>query len=165
MIDREAWRAAFYGGHKESDMTKQLNWTGIGRQVVFFLKLKLRGVNGLPPRLLARDRRDPAARDLTLRIASSPSLLFCCPVVSDSSQAHGLQHARLSCPSPSPRACSNSCALSRWCHPPISSSVVPFSSCLQSFPASGSFQTSQLFASGGQSIRASVSASVPSMSI
>ena len=72
----------------------------------------------------------------------------------------GLQHARLLCPSPSSGACSNSCTLSRWCHPTISSSVVPFSSCLQSFPASGSFQMSQLFAWGGQSIGVSASASV-----
>ena len=60
---------------------------------------------------------------------------------------HGLQHTRLPCPLPTPRACSNSCSLSRWCHPTISSSVVPFSSCLQSFPASGSFPMSQFFAS------------------
>ena len=60
-------------------------------------------------------------------------------VMSNSLQPHGLQHTRLPCPSPSPRACSNSCPLSRWCHPTVSSSVVPFASCLQSFPASGSF--------------------------
>ena len=76
------------------------------------------------------------------------------------SQPHGLQHTRLPWPSPTPRACSNSCPPSPWCHPTISPSVVPFSSCLQSFPASGSFQMSQLFASGGQSIRVSASASV-----
>ena len=68
---------------------------------------------------------------------------------------HGLQHARIACPSPTSRACSNSCPSSRWCHPTISSSVAPFSSCLQSFPASGSFPMSQFFASGGQSIRIS----------
>ena len=84
-------------------------------------------------------------------------LLFSRSVVSDSLQHHGQQYARLLCPSPSPGACSNSCPLSRWCHPTISSSVVPFSSCLQSFPASGSFPASQLFASGGQSIEASAS--------
>ena len=77
---------------------------------------------------------------------------------------HGLQHARLSCPSLTPRACSNSCPSSRWCHPTISSSVVPFS-CLQSFPASGSFPVSQFFASGGQSIGASISASFLPMNI
>ena len=72
-----------------------------------------------------------------------------------------LQHARLPCTSPSPGACSNSCPLSQWCHPTISSSVVPFSSCLQSFPASGSFPMSQLFASGGQSIGASAASVLP----
>ena len=72
--------------------------------------------------------------------------------MSHSLQPHGLQHASLPCPSLSPRACSNSCPLSRWCYPTISSSVTPFSSCLQSFPASGSFPMSQLFASGGQII-------------
>ena len=89
-------------------------------------------------------------------------LLFSCSVVSNSLQPHGLQQARLPCPSPSPRVCSNSCPLSCWCHPTISSSVVTFS-CLQSFPASGSFSVSQLFVSGGQSI--GDSASVLPMSI
>ena len=91
---------------------------------------------------------------------SEKLLLFSYSVVSDSLQPQGLQHARLPCPSPTPGACSNSCPLSRWCHPTISSSVVPFSSCPQSFPASGSFQMSQLFSSGGQSIGVSASASV-----
>ena len=80
--------------------------------------------------------------------------------MSDSLWPHGLQHARFPCPSPSPRVCSNSCPLSQWYHPTISSSVIPFSSCLQSFPASGSFPMSWLSASGGQSIGASASASV-----
>ena len=75
---------------------------------------------------------------------------------------HGLQHARLLCPSPTPRAYSYSCPSCWWCHPTISSSVIPFSSHLQSFPASGSFQMSQFFASNGQSIGTSASASVPS---
>ena len=75
-------------------------------------------------------------------------------------QPHGLQHNRLSCPSPSTGACSNSCPLSQWCHPTIPSFVPPFSSCLQSFPASGSFPMSQLFTSGGQSTRTSASASI-----
>ena len=78
---------------------------------------------------------------------------------------HGLQHARLSCPSPTPGVYLNTCPLCQWWHPTISSSVVPFSSCLQSFPASGSFQMSQLFTSGGQSIEVSVSASVLPMNI
>ena len=85
--------------------------------------------------------------------------------MSDSLQPHGLQHARLPCPSPTPGAYSHSCALRWWCHLTISSSVVPFSSCLQSFPASGSFQMSQLFASGGQSIGVSAWASVLPMNI
>ena len=80
------------------------------------------------------------------------SVQFSCSVISDSLWPHGLQHARPPCPSPAPGDYSNSRPLSRWCHPTISSSVIPFSSCLQSFPASGSFQMSHLFASGGQSI-------------
>ena len=80
-------------------------------------------------------------------------------------QPHGLQHARLPCPSPTSRACSNSCALSWWCHPTIPPSVVPFSSCLHSFSASGSLQMSQFFASGGQSTGVSASASVFPMNI
>ena len=83
----------------------------------------------------------------------------CWLVVFDPLQIHELQHTRFPCPSLSPRACSNSCPSSQWCHPTISSSVVPFSSCLQSFPASGSFPMSQLFTSCGQSIAASGSAS------
>ena len=81
-------------------------------------------------------------------------------VVSDSLWPHGLQHARPPCPSPIPGVHSNSCPLSRWCHPAISSSVVPFSSCPQSLPESGSFPMSQLFAWGRQSIGVSASASV-----
>ena len=86
-------------------------------------------------------------------------------VTSDPWRPHGVKHARPPCPSPSPGACPNSCPLSRWCHPTISSSVVPFSSCLQSFPASGSFPMSQFFISGGQSIGISASASVLPMNI
>ena len=83
----------------------------------------------------------------------------------NSLQPHGLQHARPPCPSPTPGACSNSCPLSCWCHPSISCSVIPFSSCLQSFPASGSFPRDQFFASGSQSIGVSASASVLPMNI
>ena len=85
--------------------------------------------------------------------------------MSNSLLLHGLQHASLPCPSPTPRAYLNSCPLSQWCHSTISSSVVPFSFCLQSFPASGSFPMSQFFASDGQSIGVSASASVLSMNI
>ena len=85
--------------------------------------------------------------------------------MSDSLWSHKLQHTRPPCSSLSPRVCSNSCSLSRWCHPAISSSVAPFSSCSQSFPASGSFKVSQLFESGGQIIGASALASVLPMNI
>ena len=85
--------------------------------------------------------------------------------MSSSLQPHGLQHARPPCSLPTPGVYSNSCPLSRWCHPTISSSAVPFSSHLQSFPASGFFQMNQLFASGGQSIGVSASASVLSTNI
>ena len=88
------------------------------------------------------------------------SVQFSCSVVSNSLQPHGLQHAWLPCPSPTPGACSNSCPLSWWCHPAISSSVIPFSSCPQSLSASGSFPMSQFFPSGGQRIEASASTSV-----
>ena len=100
---------------------------------------------------------------------SDLSFLRSCPISAESVQSlscirlfatPGLQHARPPCPSPTPGAYSNSCPLSQWCHPTISSSVIPFSYCLQSFPASGSFQMSQFFASGGQNIVVSASASV-----
>ena len=114
-------------------------------------------------------------RNLTLTfIGPSPRMLARCglklpfgwsfsqfshSVVSDSLQPHGLQHTRLSCPSSSPGACSNSCPSNQWCHPTISFPVIPFS-CLQSFPASGTFPMSQLFLSGKQNIWVSASASV-----
>ena len=85
--------------------------------------------------------------------------------MSDSLPPHGVQHIRLPYPSLSPRVCSNSCPLSQWCHPTVSSSVIPFSSCLQSFLAPGSFPMNQLFTSDGQSIGASVSSSVLPMNI
>ena len=93
------------------------------------------------------------------------SVQFSRSVLSDSLWPHGLQHSRPHCPSPTPRVYSNSCPLSQWCHTTISSSVVPFSSCLQSFPASGSFPRSQFFTWGGQSIGVSTSASVLPMNI
>ena len=93
------------------------------------------------------------------------SVQFSCSVLSDSLWPRESQHARPPCPSPIPRVHPNPCPLSQWCHPTISSSVVPFSSCPQSFPALGSFQMSQLFASGGQSIGVSASTSVLPMNI
>ena len=87
---------------------------------------------------------------ITWKVQNRGLVQFSCSVVSDSLWPRGLQHARLPCPSPTPRVYSNSCLLSWWCHPTISSSAIPFSSWLQSFPASGSFQVSQLFTSDGQ---------------
>ena len=95
----------------------------------------------------------------------SSSVQFSCSVVSDSSLSRGLQHARLPYLSPTPGVCSNSYPLSGWCHPTISSSVIPFSPCLQSFSASGCLPVSQFFISGGQSIGVSTSASVLPMNI
>ena len=103
-----------------------------------------------------------AKRPGFLRVGASSlfSVQFNCSVMSDSLQPHGLQHARPPCPSSTPGVYSNSCPSSQWCHPTISSSVVPFSSCFQSFPASGSFPMSRLSASGGHSIGVAASASV-----
>ena len=101
----------------------------------------------------------------THSILSFSSVLVSNLVVPDFLWPHWLQHTRLACPSPTPKVCSNSCPSSRWCHPAISSSVFPFSSFLQSFPALGSFPRSQFFASGGQSIGASALVSVLPMNI
>ena len=100
-----------------------------------------------------------------LFIQDISSVQFSCSVVSDSLRHHGLVHARLPCPSPTPGVYSNSYPLSQWCHPTISSSVVPFSFRLQSFPALGPFQISQLFVSGGQSIGVLASTSILLMNI
>ena len=102
---------------------------------------------------------------VTLKKTERSSVQFSCSEVSNSLWFHGLQHARLPCSSPTPRVFSNSCPLCRWYHPTISSSVVPFSSCLQSFPGAGSFIMSWLFASDGQIIWISASASVLVMNI
>ena len=96
-------------------------------------------------------------KETTLQI---PWVQFSCSVMSNSLWPHGLQHARLPCLSTTPGAYSNSCPLSQWCHPTISASVIPFFPCLQSFPASGTFPMSWLFASFGQSIGVSASTSV-----
>ena len=104
----------------------------------------------------------PEFRGLLFGSPSSASVHFSRSVMSNSLRPHELQHASLPCPSPTPGACSNSCQSSQRCHPTISSSVIPFSSCLQSFQASRSFPMSQLFASGGQSIGVSASSISPS---
>ena len=100
-----------------------------------------------------------------LELLFTLELLFSNSVVSESFLLHGLQHTMLLCPSSTPRVCTNSCPSSQWCHPTILSSIIPFSSCLQSFPASVSFPRSESFSSGGQGIRVSASASVLPMNI
>ena len=95
-----------------------------------------------------------------LKLDAGPSVQFSRSVVSDSLWAHELQHARPSCPSPTPGVHPNSCPSSQWCHPTLSSSVIPFSSCPQSFPASASFPVSQFLESDGQSIGVSASTSI-----
>ena len=102
---------------------------------------------------------------LNTTLSRFSSVQFSCSVVSDSLQPHGLQHTRPPCPTPTPGVYSNSCPLSQWCHPTVSSSAVPFSSCLQSFPASGSFPMSQLFTWGGQSTGVAASTSVLPMNV
>ena len=94
---------------------------------------------------------------ITISLSFDAKIQSSCSVMSDSLWSHGLQHTRPLCLSPAPRACSNSTPLSQWCYSNISSSVIPFSSSLQSFPASGSFPMGQFFASGGQSIGATAS--------
>ena len=104
--------------------------------------------------------KGPSSQGYDFPIFSFSSVQFSCSAVPDSLWSHELQHARLPCHSPTPGVYPNSCPLIRWCHPTISSSVIPFSSCPQSFPAPGSFQMSQLFAPGSQTIGVSASASV-----
>ena len=105
-------------------------------------------------------RRRKYSPELSQQTPLISSVQFSHSVVFNSLGPHGLQHTRPPCASPTPGACLNSCPLSQWCHPTISSSVIPFSCCLQSFPASGSFPMSQFFVLGGQNIGVSASASV-----
>ena len=139
-MDRGTWQATFQG------VTKSQRW------------LKRLSIHSIHPCVLF-------SRRSSRHFPFSSSVQFSRSVVSDSLPPHEPQHARPPCPSPTPGVYSNPCPLSWWCHPAISSSVIPFSSCRQSFPASGSFQMSQLFASGSQSIGVSASASVLPMNI
>ena len=136
-----------------------IGWT---RKFMFFHKMVLKktwkNFFGQPSTSLFALR--PASRFFYPPHKTGSSVQFSSSVVFDSLRPYGLQHTRLPCSSPTPRTYSNSCPLSQWCHTAISSSVVPFSSCFQSFPASGSFRMSQFFPLGGQSIRVSASASV-----
>ena len=113
--------------------------------------------------LKKRRNRNDIFQDMSYFILLS--VQFSCSVLSDFLQPHKLQHTRLPCPSPTPGAYSNSCLLSRWCHPTISSSVVPFASLLQYFPSSVPFPVRQFFPSGGQSIGVSPLASILPMNI
>ena len=112
------------------------------------------------PSVLYKQQKVNGLNDVAALLAFISSVQFSHSVVSNSLQPHGLQHTRLPCPSPTPGAYWNSCPLSQWCNPTISSYVVPFSLCLQSFQASGSLQMSQFFAPGGQSTGVPTSASV-----
>ena len=152
-MDREAWHAAVHWVAKF--WTRLSYWTYLNNYILyvtiygFYFIMFLKKVEFV----------------FYFLIYYISSVWFNCLVVSDSLRLHALQHIRLPCPSPTPGVHPNSCPLSQWCHPTISSSVVPFSSCLQSFPAWGSFQMSQFFTSGGQSIGVSASASVLPMNI
>ena len=143
------------------------NWEGWLREGAFSLRGSRAEMRVVKHTCCPSDRR-PSAAMQAIRVFPfrrpnqkfKASVQFSWSIVFDALQPHGLQHTRLPWPSPTPKACSNSCPSSQWCHPIISSSVIPYSSCLQSFPESGSFVMSQLFTSGSQSIGASASASV-----
>ena len=135
-MDREAWCAEIHGVTKSR--TWLSNWTELNCNICC----------------------QQSCCNPMIKLSYFASVQFSCSVVYDSLRPHRLQQARPPCPSPAPEVYSNSCPLSWWCHRTISSSVVPFSSYLRPFPASGSFQMSQLVASGGHSIGVSASASV-----
>ena len=181
VMDRKAWRAAIHGVAKSRRMGwTELNWRRIQRTP---WTLKCGWVSRLVmlcycPTLmclrwctLAPGEEDSslltfwALSDFTLCIFPFQFSQFSCSVLSNSLWPHGQQHTRPPCPSPTPVVHPNSRPLSRWCHPIISFSVIPLSSCVQSFLASRSFPMSQLFKSGGQNIGASASASVLPMSV
>ena len=158
--DQRTWSC--WGSHSSKDSCQSVQQgheehklEPIASQSVFLISL-LRNLFRLffPP--------DPSCKILLLKCIVSQ---LSCSVLSNSLWPHGLQHARLPCPSPTPGSCSNSWPSHQWCHPTISSSVSPLSFCPQSFPVSGSFPVSQFFESGGQSIGASASASVLPMNI
>ena len=124
-----------------------------------FIALKIRKLQSTPRATLWGHEERERDRETWRERKRENGPQFSHSVMSDSLRPHELQHARLPCPSPIPGACLNSCTLSQWCHPTISPCVIPFSSCLSSFPATGSFLMSQFFASGGQSVGVSASAS------
>ena len=142
----------------------------IKRQIILFLNGQMISVDIFPKadiQIISKYMKRHSTLSVTgeMQLTQWDILGVVHSVVSDSLWPYGLQHARLPCPSPTPGACSNSCASSRWCHPAISSSIIPFSSCLQSFPTSESFPMNWLFESGGQSIGASASTTFLLMNI
>ena len=157
--------------HRLTGLDGGMVWCGFYSWVQYDCFSLILSINSKPYLAVTRMKRNSVTLSIFILSSYLTSLLiltttlmgavqFSHSVVSSSLQHHGQQHARLPCPSPTPGVCSNSCPLLRWCRPTISSSVVPFFSRLQSLPASGSFPVSQLFASGGQSIKVSASASV-----
>ena len=171
-MDREAWCAAIHGVTKSR--TQLSDWMNI--QDLF--PLELTGLTSLQSKGLSRVFSNTTVQkyqffstQLSSQSSSHISQLLLMVQFSSVTQLcltlrpHGLQHARLLCPSPTPRVHPNPCPLSWWCHPTILSSIVPFSACPQSFPVSAPFQMSQLFESGGQSIRVSASTSVLPLNI
>ena len=169
VMNREAWHAAVHGVTKSQTQLSnwtELNWTELyspwnspgqntGILATSFSRdlpnPRIKHISLMPPALANSFLTTSATWEAYFKVSAQFS-----SVTQSYLWPHGLQHARFLCPSPPPRACSNSCPLSWWCHPTISSSVIPFSSCLKSFPVSGSFPMSQFFISGGQSIEASV---------
>ena len=138
-------------GHKESGMTEQMNWTELMVCYHFHMSLDYVCYYFAEYFCIVEEANFTTLKCIYLAWGFS-SIQFSQSVVFDSLRPHELQHARPPCPTPTPRAYPNSCPLSGWCHPTISSSVVPFSSCPLSFRASGSFQMSQFFTTGGWSI-------------
>ena len=182
-LERAAVLTSQTGSWWDAITWKQLTWvstpdlasTCLGRELLFSPNGTLSGekhvalsaalkTGGAAAHLLSKGGRNKGPALFLLRGQFS-SVQLSRSVMPASLRPHGLQHARPPCPSPTPGVYSNSCPLSQWCHPAISSSVVPFSSCVWSSPASGSFPMSQLFASGGQSIGVSTTTSVLPMNI
>ena len=149
VMDSKAWHAVVYG------VTKSWTWLGEWNELNHWHLGVPKSFHGWAGS--SAEQIQKVESNVILWFIKSDSVQFSCSVMSDSLWPHEPQDARPPCPSPTSRVHSNPCPLSRWCHPTILSSVIPFSSCPQSFPASGSFPMSQVFTSGGQSIGVSAS--------